>query len=215
MNENESAVRVATTIHGYFNYLEEKIEEGEYSYNEIPPGEFYFSVPVTVQWDTQLTALLSIWYLVIISELLETLKQSDLYSVGFSECFRSLSRHLAKAEVSYGEIIDMSSIGYRRSDLTTESSMKLYTSFFDHSSEISLVRHVRISSLLFIRQTYLTYVYPFCSWKRLTQLERGFLLIQPNPWGEAHGPAKKCPIRNFVALMKKVSFERLHLKEST
>jgi hypothetical protein len=45
MNENESAVRVATTIHGYFNYLEEKIEEGEYSYNEIPPGEFYFFAP--------------------------------------------------------------------------------------------------------------------------------------------------------------------------
>ncbi len=38
MNENESAVRVATTIHGYFNYLEEKVEEGEYNYNEIPPG---------------------------------------------------------------------------------------------------------------------------------------------------------------------------------
>lgn len=38
MNEHDSAVRVATTMHSYFNYLEEKVEEGEYSYNEIPPG---------------------------------------------------------------------------------------------------------------------------------------------------------------------------------
>ena len=34
----------------------------------------------------------------------------------------------------------MSSIGYRRSDITTDSSMKLYSSFFDQSSEISPVR---------------------------------------------------------------------------
>ena len=88
------------------------------------------------------------------SELLETLKQSDLYSAGFSESFHSLSRHLARAEVSYGEIIDMSSIGYRRSDLTTEASMKLYTSFFDQSSEISSVRCIRVLSLWLFHSTH-------------------------------------------------------------
>jgi len=108
LNQNESAVRVATTIHGYFNYLEEKVEEGELSYSEIHPPE-----------------------------LLETLKQTDLYSVGVTESFYSGWKHLAKAEKSYSEIVDMSSIGYRRSDVTTDSSMKLYSSFFDQSSEIS------------------------------------------------------------------------------
>jgi len=108
LNQNESAVRVATTIHGYFNYLEEKVEEGELSYNEIHPPE-----------------------------LLETLKQTDLYSVGVTESFYSGWKHLAKAENTYSEIVDMSSIGYRRSDITTDSSMKLYSSFFDQSTEIS------------------------------------------------------------------------------
>ena len=117
MNQNESAVRVATTIHGYFNYLEEKVEEGELSYNEIHPPE-----------------------------LLETLKQTDLYSVGVTESFYSGWKHLAKAEKSYSEIVDMSSIGYRRSDITTDSSMKLYSSFFDQSSEISPVRFLFLLS---------------------------------------------------------------------
>jgi len=108
LNQNESAIRVATTIHGYFNYLEEKVEEGELSYSEIHPPE-----------------------------LLETLKQTDLYSVGVTESFYAGWKHLAKSEKTYSEIVDMSSIGYRRSDVTTDLSMKLYSSFFDQSSEIS------------------------------------------------------------------------------
>jgi hypothetical protein len=102
LNHNESAVRVASTVHGHFNYLEEKVEEGELSYSDIQP-----------------------------LELMETLKQTDLYSVGVTESFNSYCKHLAKAEKSYTEIIDMSSIGYRRSDVTTNSSMKLYSSFFN------------------------------------------------------------------------------------
>jgi hypothetical protein len=101
LNQKESAVRVATTIHGHFNYLEEKVETGELSYRDIH-----------------------------LPELVETLKQTDLYSVGVTE---SCWKHLCKAEKSYSEIIDMSSIGYRRSDITTDSSMKLYTSFFDQT----------------------------------------------------------------------------------
>ena len=73
-------------------------------------------------------------------ELLETLKQRDMYSVGVTESFYAGWKHMAKAEKSYNEIVDMSSIGYRRSDITTDSSMKLYSSFFDQSSEISPVR---------------------------------------------------------------------------
>lgn len=142
MNENESAVSVATTIHGYFNYLEEKVEEGECSYNEIPPGACISTI-IILETVRRFVLICSYCHIQT-SELLETLKQSDLYSAGFSESFHSLSRHLARAEVSYGEIIDMSSIGYRRSDLTTESSMKLYASFFDHSSEISSVRFIYV-----------------------------------------------------------------------
>ena len=56
---------------------------------------------------------------------------------------------MAKAEKSYNEIVDMSSIGYRRSDLTTDSSMKLYSSFFDQSSEISPVCIRLLCVLLF------------------------------------------------------------------
>ena len=105
LNENVSAIRVATTIHGHFNYLEEKVEEGELSYNDIHPPE-----------------------------LLESLKQTDLYSVGVAEMMYTGWKHLAKAEKSFTEINDMSSIGYRRSDITTESSLKLYSSFFDQSN---------------------------------------------------------------------------------
>ena len=71
--------------------------------------------------------------------LVGTLKQTDIYSVGVTGSFYSGWKHLAKAENSYSEIVGMSSIGYRRSDITTDSSMKLYSSFFDQSSEISLV----------------------------------------------------------------------------
>ena len=73
-------------------------------------------------------------------ELLETLKQTDLYSVGVTESFYAGWKHMAKAEKTYSEIVDMSSVGYRRSDVTTDSSMKLYSSFFDQSTEISPVR---------------------------------------------------------------------------
>ena len=80
-------------------------------------------------------------------ELLETLlKQTDLYSVGVTESFYSGWKHLAIAEKCYSEIGDMSSIGYRRSDITTDSSMKLYSSFFDQSSEISPVRFLFLLS---------------------------------------------------------------------
>lgn len=81
INQNESAVRVATTIHSHFNYLEEKVEEGELNYDESPLG------------------------------LLEKLKEDDLYSVGVMESFYAGWLHLAKAEKAYSEIVDISSVG--------------------------------------------------------------------------------------------------------
>ena len=86
------------------------MEEGELGYNDIHPPE-----------------------------LLDTLKQTNLYSVGVTESFYAGWKGLAKAEKTYTEIVDMSSVGYRRSDVTTDSSMKLYSSFFDESSDINQV----------------------------------------------------------------------------
>jgi hypothetical protein len=41
------------------------------------------------------------------------------------------------AERQYMELLDTSNIGCRRSDLTTEESMKLYTSYFDDATSLS------------------------------------------------------------------------------
>jgi hypothetical protein len=112
LNHNESAVRVATMIHGHYNFLEEKIEEEELTYDEAPPG------------------------------LLEKLKQTNLYSVGVTETFCNGWSQLANAEKAYTEIVDMSSVGYKRSDLTTESSMKLYSSYFDESTSLNQLDQV-------------------------------------------------------------------------
>ena len=107
LNQNESAVKVASEIYGIFNNLEEKIEEGELSYSDpFPP------------------------------EVLQRFHQSGLDAVGVKETFKAGWNHLGKAEKTFTEITDMSSVGYKRSDITTESSMKLYSSFFDSSSEI-------------------------------------------------------------------------------
>lgn len=141
-------MKVATTVHSYFNFLEERVEEGELSYNEVHPPH-----------------------------LLETLKQADLYSVGVTQTMYSGWRHQAKAEKTYNEIVDMTSIGCRRSDITTESSMKLYTSFFDQSTEMSPVsRHKmhppRPYPILLIPSTFQ------CSSSKRMSWERGCHQIQ-------------------------------------
>ena len=190
LNQNESAVRVATTIHGYFNYLEEKVDEGELSYNEIHPPE-----------------------------LLETLKQKDLYSVGVTETSYAGWKHLAKAEKSYSEIVDMSSIGYRRSDITTDSSMKLYSSFFDQSSEISPVRLsvCFCAELLTYRLQLSLYLLLLPSWNKRTQSGRDFPVIRQNPYEEAPGHARRypAPTRTCATSTKPVSSSRQHPGEST
>ena len=102
-------------------------------------GDVYYFLPQTIKFTTFYPPSE-----IHPPELLETLKQNDLYSVGVTESFYSGWKHLAKAEKTYSEIVDMSSVGYRRSDITTDSSMKLYSSFFDQSNEISPVRMTNV-----------------------------------------------------------------------
>lgn len=155
LNHNESAVRVATVIHGHYNYLEEKIEEGELSYEEAPPG------------------------------LLDKLKRTNLYSVGVTETFCNGWSQLANAERLYTEILDMSSIGYKRSDMTTESSMKLYSSFFDPKS----------TTLSRLEQTYVT------GGQKFTNDPSKPLRRSTRPCPEVSGPGKdlkKFDEANFI-----------------
>ena len=107
LNQNESSLRVASEIYSIFNNLEEKIEDGDLSYSDSNPPD-----------------------------VLNKLQQSGLDAVGVKESFRSGWDHLGKAEKTFTEINDISAVGYKRSDITTEHSMKLYSSFFDSSSEI-------------------------------------------------------------------------------
>ena len=126
-------------------------------------------------------------------ELLETLKQTDLYSVGVTESFYAGWKHMAKAEKTYSEIVDMSSVGYRRSDVTTDSSMKLYSSFFDQSTEISPVRchtYLLWCAILFNICT-LKLSMSFFSLNKHIQLAIGYPVIQQSLWGGAPGPARK------------------------
>ena len=141
-------MKVATTVHSYFNLLEEKVEEGELSYNEVHPPH-----------------------------LLETLKQADLYSVGVTQTMYSGWRHQAKAEKTYNEIVDMTSIGCRRSDITTESSMKLYSSFFDQSTEISPVSQ---STCINVRPSDPAYLLLSCSSSKPMSWEKGSRQILAN-----------------------------------
>ena len=107
LNQNESAVKVTSEIYGIYNNLEEKVEEGDLSYSDSNPPD-----------------------------MLQRFQQSGLDALGVKESFRAGWNHLGKAEKTFTEITDMSAVGYKRSDITTEYSMKLYSSFFDSSSEI-------------------------------------------------------------------------------
>jgi len=107
LNQNESAVHVATTIHSHFNFLDEKVEKGELIYDELPPG-------VT-----------------------EKLQQENILADGVLESLYSGWANRARAEKSYAEIVDMASVGCKRSDVTTESSMRLYSSFYDDTTQLN------------------------------------------------------------------------------
>jgi len=107
LNQNESAVKVASEIYGIFNNLEEKVGEGDLSYSDPNPPDVLYRF-----------------------------QQSGLDAVGVKEYFGAGWNHLGKAEKAFTEITDMAAVGYKRSDITTAYSMKLYSSFFDSASEI-------------------------------------------------------------------------------
>ena len=137
LNHNESAVRVATVIHDHYNYLEEKIEEGELCrfYEKLLYCVYLLYIVDSRKQKILFDSLEA--YDEPPPGLLAKLKRTNLYSVGVTETFCDGWSRLANAEKTYTEILDMSSVGYKRSDVTTESSMKLYSSFFDPSTTMS------------------------------------------------------------------------------
>lgn len=169
LNHNESAVHVATVIHSHYNYLEEKIEDGELSYDDAPPG------------------------------LLDRLKRTNLYSVGVTETFCNGWSQLANAERAYAEILDMSSVGYKRSDLTTESSMKLYSSFFDPES----------TSLSQLEQTYIT------GGNRFLSDPSKPLRRSTRPCEEVSGPGKDLKKFDEASFILKAASRGINIRKTT
>ena len=169
MNHNESAVHVSTVIHGHYNYLEEKIEEGELSYDDAPPG------------------------------LLDKLKRTNLYSVGVTETFCNGWSKLASAERAYTEILDMSTVGYKRSDVTTESSMKLYSSFFDPSS----------TTLSQLEQTYMN------GGQKLMHDPSKPLRRSTRPCEEVSGPGKDLEKFDEARFILKAAAQGINIRKTT
>lgn len=67
---------------------------------------------------------------------METTGIKDEISLGWSQLIQSKN--------IYGEILDCSNMTCRRSDLTSERSMKLYTSFYDGDTELTRLKRMYI-----------------------------------------------------------------------
>lgn len=65
------------------------------------------------------------------------LRRRDVYAEGVRESVAGGWKRYINAEQQYAEIVDNSKAQCRRSDLTTERSLELYTSFFDDSTPVS------------------------------------------------------------------------------
>lgn len=65
------------------------------------------------------------------------LKRRDVYSDGVRESVAVGWKRYINAEQQYAEVVDNSRAQCRRSDITTEKSLELYTSFFDDSTPMS------------------------------------------------------------------------------
>ena len=67
----------------------------------------------------------------------EELKRRGYHTIGVREAVgRGWEKHKL-AEQQYAEVIDRSNLACRRSDLTTDESFKLYSSYFDDSEQLS------------------------------------------------------------------------------
>lgn len=107
LSQNDSAIEVTTVIQEQFNALDKKRERGELRGGGGLPGVD------------------------------ANLRRRGVRSSGVKEAVMNGWDRFAKAERQYAEIIDTSSLGCKRSDLTSESSMRLYCSFFDESTPLS------------------------------------------------------------------------------
>mmetsp|Transcript_21184 Transcript_21184/g.48883 ORF Transcript_21184/g.48883 Transcript_21184/m.48883 type:complete len:278 (-) Transcript_21184:885-1718(-) len=65
------------------------------------------------------------------------LRRRGYYTVGVREAVARGWEQQKLATQQYAEIVDKSNLGCRRSDLTTDDSFKLYSSFFDDSTKLS------------------------------------------------------------------------------
>mmetsp|Transcript_41443 Transcript_41443/g.125485 ORF Transcript_41443/g.125485 Transcript_41443/m.125485 type:complete len:651 (-) Transcript_41443:39-1991(-) len=74
----------------------------------------------------------------------DTLRRRQMDTPGVKEAIVNGWDQSAKAERAYAEILDSSSLGCRRSDLTDERSMQLYCSFFDSSTSLSRLQKTYI-----------------------------------------------------------------------
>jgi hypothetical protein len=65
------------------------------------------------------------------------LKRREVYSEGVRESVAMGWKRYISAEQQYAEVVDNSRAQCRRSDITTEKSLELYSSFFDDSTRMS------------------------------------------------------------------------------
>ncbi len=74
------------------------------------------------------------------------LRRRGVYATGVRDTINRGLEHLTAAENQYSEILDYSRKECRRSDLTTEDSLKLYASEFDGASELSIADQIFLLS---------------------------------------------------------------------
>lgn len=74
------------------------------------------------------------------------LRRRGVYATGVRDAINTGLRHFSAAEKQYSEILDVSKNECRRSDLTTEDSLKLYASEFDGTTELSIADQIFLLS---------------------------------------------------------------------
>jgi hypothetical protein len=92
--------------------------------------------------------------------------------------------------------MDMSSVGYKRSDITTESSMKLYCSFFDESTSLNQ-----------LEQAYAT-------GQKLPHDPSKPLRRSTRPCGEVSGPGKDLKRFDESAFILKAAARGINIRKS-
>ena len=67
----------------------------------------------------------------------EELRRRGYYTSGIRQAIKSGWEQHKRAEQQYSEVVDRSNLACRRSDLTTEESFRLYSSYFDDTDQLS------------------------------------------------------------------------------